>query len=53
MPFGNLGSKVGFDLTPYLKPDTKGEAVLQVELGTHTFLKVRVESVEKAEGATE
>lgn len=46
-------SKVGFDLTPYLKPDTKGEAVLQVELGTHTFLKVRVESVEKAEGATE
>lgn len=46
-------SKVGFDLTPYLKPDTKGEAVLQVELGTHSFLKVKVESVEKAEGATE
>ena len=46
-------SKVGFDLTPYLKPDTKGEALLQVELGTHSFLKVKVESVEKAEGAVE
>ena len=46
-------SKVGFDLTPYLKHDTKGEAVLQVELGTHTFLKIKVEPVEKAEGATE
>ena len=46
-------SKVGFDLTPYLKSDTKGEAVLQVELGSHSFLKVKVESVEKAEGATE
>lgn len=46
-------SKVGFDLTPYLRPDTKGEAVLQVELGTHSFLKVKVEPVEKSEGATE
>ena len=36
-----------------LEPDTKGEAVLQVELGSHSFLKVKVESVEKAEGATE
>ena len=35
--------KVGYDLTPYLKDATKGEAVLSVTLGTHTFLKVKVE----------
>ena len=35
--------KVGYDLTPYLKDSTKGEAVLSVTLGTHTFLKVKVE----------
>ena len=35
--------KVGYDLTPYLKDATKGEAVLSVSLGTHTFLKVKVE----------
>lgn len=46
-------SKVGFDLTPYLKPDTKGEAALQVELGTHSFLKVKVEETPKAEGMPE
>ena len=34
---------VGYDLTPYLKDSTKGEAVLNVTLGTHTFLKVKVE----------
>ena len=34
---------VGYDLTPYLKEATKGEAVLNVTLGTHTFLKVKVE----------
>ena len=46
-------SKVGFDLTPYLKQDTKGEAVLQVELGSHSFLKVKVEETPKADGMTE
>ena len=35
--------KVGYDLTPYLKDATKGEAVLSVTLGTYTFLKVKVE----------
>ena len=35
--------KVGYDLTPYLKDATKGEATLTVTLGTHTFLKVKVE----------
>ena len=55
----NLGAKmryisgVGFDLTPYLKPDTKGEGILNVTLGTHTFLKVKVESAPKSEGAQE
>ena len=38
-----LIDKVGYDLTPYLKEATKGEAVLNVTLGTHTFLKVKVE----------
>jgi hypothetical protein len=38
-----LVEKVGYDLTPYLKESTKGEAVLNVTLGTHTFLKVKVE----------
>ena len=38
-----LIDKVGYDLTPYLKEATKGEAVLNVTLGTHTFLRVKVE----------
>ena len=38
-----LIDEVGYDLTPYLKEATKGEAVLNVTLGTHTFLKVKVE----------
>lgn len=46
-------SKVGFDLTPYLKSDTQGEGVLNITLGTHTFLKVKIESGEKGEGQTE
>jgi len=46
-------SKVKFDLAPYLQPETKGEADLIFEVGTHTFLKIKVEAVEKAEGATE
>lgn len=46
-------SKVGFDLTPYLKADTKGEGVINVTLGTHTFLKVKIENVPKFEGDME
>jgi hypothetical protein len=38
-----LIDNVGYDLTPYLKEATKGEAVLNVTLGTHTFLKIKVE----------
>jgi len=55
----NLGEKmryissVGFDLTPYLKAETKGEGVLNVTLGTHTFLKVKVENVSRKEGDRE
>jgi hypothetical protein len=37
-------SQVGFDLTPYLKAETKGEGTLYVTLGTHTFLKVKIET---------
>lgn len=46
-------SQVGFDLTPYLKPETKGEAVLNITLGTHTFLKVKFESTAKSDGDVE
>ena len=46
-------SKVGFDLTPYLKNDTQGEGVLSITLGTHTFLMVKIESGVKSEGQTE
>ena len=46
-------SSVGFDLSPYLKPDTKGEGVLNVTLGTHSFLKIKVEAVQKIEGQVE
>ncbi|MGN0846558.1 MAG: hypothetical protein ACI4RA_04145 [Kiritimatiellia bacterium] len=42
-----------FDLTPYLKDDTRGEGVLNVTLGTHTFLKVKIEAATKAKGDTE
>jgi hypothetical protein len=38
-----LIEKVGYDLAPYLKEETRGEAVLNVTLGTHSFLKVKVE----------
>ena len=37
-----LGEIIGFDMTPYLKPETKGEGALTVSLGTHTFLKVKI-----------
>ncbi len=46
-------SQVGFDLTPYLKAETKGEGTLYVTLGTHTFLKIKVESVPRVEGQVE
>ena len=46
-------SKVGFDLTPYLKAETKGEGTIFVTLGTHTFLKIKVESVFRLEGERE
>jgi len=46
-------SQVGFDLTPYLKAETKGEGTLYVTLGTHTFLKIKVENVSRSEGDRE
>ena len=46
-------SKVGFDLTPYLKADTKGEGVLNVTLGTHTFLTIKIETAMHEEGDVE
>lgn len=46
-------SKVGFDLTPYLKAETKGEGTINVTLGTHTFLKIKVESISRVEGERE
>lgn len=46
-------SQVGFDLTPYLKQATKGEGVLNVTLGSHTFLKIKVESVARQNGDEE
>ena len=46
-------SSVGFDMSKYLKSDTKGEGVLNVTLGTHTFLKVKVETISKSEGQDE
>ena len=41
-----LVKKVGYDLTPYLRDESKGEAELYVTLGTHTFFKVSVEKPE-------
>lgn len=46
-------SQVGFDLTPYLKQVTKGEGVVNVTLGTHAFLKIKIESTPKSEGEAE
>lgn len=42
-----------FDLTPYLAEKTKGEAVLTVSLGANTFIKVKLETETKQEGAEE
>lgn len=46
-------SKVGFDLTSYLRAETKGEASLTVDLGAHSFLKVKIEETPKVGGETE
>ncbi len=34
---------VGFDFSKYLRQETMGEGILYVTLGTHTFLKVKIE----------
>lgn len=46
-------SQVGFDLTPYLKAETKGEATLQIALGAHAFFKIRIEAAAKCDGGAE
>ena len=46
-------SGTAFDLAPYLKDATKGEADLTVALGSHTFIKVKVETAAKREGDEE
>ncbi len=46
-------SGTAFDLTPYLKDATRGEADLTVALGSHTFIKVKVETTNKQEGEEE
>lgn len=38
---------------PYLKHDTKGEGVLNVTLGTHSFLKIKIEKSTPADGQEE
>lgn len=43
-------SGTAFDLTPYLKDATKGEADLTVCMGAHTFIKVKAEKSVKADG---
>ena len=55
----NLGEKMRYignteiDLAPYLQTETIGEAALTVDLGTHTFLKVKAETVIKSDGEAE
>ena len=55
----NLGEKMRYignveiDLAPYLQAETIGEAELTVDMGTHTFLKVKAETVIKSEGEVE
>lgn len=39
-----LISQVGFDFSKYLNEETKGEGTLYVTLGSHSFLKVKVEA---------
>ena len=43
----SLIERVGYDLTPYLEETTKGEVVLNVTLGTHSFVKVKVENLDQ------
>ena len=43
----------GFDLTPYLKSETKGEANLSVALGDYTFVKIIAENKQPKEGDQE
>ena len=55
----DLGEKMRYignaeiDLAPYLQTETKGEAELTVDLGSHTFLKVKAETVIKSDGEVE
>lgn len=42
-----------FDLAPYLDDDTRGEADLTVALGSHSFIKVRLEPRQVKEGEEE
>lgn len=42
-----------FDLTPYLRDATRGEAGLTVALGSCTFIKVKAETTTKQEGEEE
>lgn len=46
-------ARTRFDLTPYLKDGTRGEADLTVALGSHTFIKVKAETTTKQEGEEE
>ena len=46
-------SGTAFDLSPYLKSETKGEAELTVSLGSHTFIKVKAETIIPKEGEKE
>lgn len=46
-------SLVSIDVLNYLREGSKGEADLTVTMGTHTFLKVKVENQIKNEGDTE
>lgn len=46
-------SGTGFDLTPYLKSETKGEADMTVALGSYTFIKIKAETNQPNEGEQE
>ena len=46
-------SRVSIDVSGYLAKETLGEAELHVIMGSHTFLKIKVEKIIKNEGDTE
>jgi hypothetical protein len=46
-------SNVAINVSEYLREETKGEANLTVTMGTHTFLKVKIEKQNKNEGDIE